>query len=335
MEHLRGEDGARAAAVGPLRPAVERRAEHPVDFDFAAYSCASPQQRAAQLGPGDALELAGCLRDEVVWRARLPTLAPRVLVELEDGGERASSLALDTVWIDADRRVVVLAFRGSVDVAVDDVARVLLEGAPDGDDEALARLRRELPRAVFLHAVREEDFTREPPPEDALRLAKLEAWADAPPEPELPLERYAELAATLAEEREPRAEVLARYDLDEEAWLLEERAWLERVAQAAMDGEDTLALELGRLLAEARAQLARPGDDEQPLEEHAEIAAAMERAADPARLLRERGLTLARWIRAEERWARLAAADPKVAAELEAALAAARAALGPDEEGPA
>ena len=61
-------------------------------------------------------------------------------------------------------------------------------------------------------------------------MAKYETW-HLTPETSLDLEGYATVSAALAKGRD-RSEVLARHELDEDDWVLEEQAWLSRLSEA-------------------------------------------------------------------------------------------------------
>jgi hypothetical protein len=57
------------------------------------------------------------------------------------------------------------------------------------------------------------------------------------------------------------------------------------------------------------------------------VSVLLDEAPDPAAVLRERGLSVPQWMRVDQRFTEEAARDPSVAAEIEAAKAAARASL--------
>jgi len=187
-------------------------------------------------------------------------------------------------------------------------------------------------RVDAAYAIEERDFVADAPSDlDEDAMAAYAAW-DEPVEPTLAVGDYARIAAELAEGKEPRGSTLDRHGLDEDGWALEERAWLDRMASAAMNGDASPTVEYGdRFVAEQDA-LARPEEAKTTLEDYAALRAAMEKTGDPPALLARRSLTLPEWMRLDRRWTRRAADDPEVAARLDRALAAARAAAGDVDE---
>lgn len=77
----------------------------------------------------------------------------------------------------------------------------------------------------------------------AAPAAELVAAARVEPEPDpepIPLERVAAVAAEIAEEKAPRAAVLAKHDLTERAFVASERRWAEAIADEAGQGSSKL-----------------------------------------------------------------------------------------------
>src|SRR5690606_19958548 len=104
-------DGAGMVRVGPI--AGGRADEEP-------YNAAPADQRASLLAPGAELVLAGLLAPGDVVSTQLPTWRPTAYrTEQRDassGWERVA-LACDTLWIDVDRALAVLVWRGRMPAA--------------------------------------------------------------------------------------------------------------------------------------------------------------------------------------------------------------------------
>ncbi|MFT3764215.1 MAG: hypothetical protein QM820_01645 [Minicystis sp.] len=168
------------------------------------------------------------------------------------------------------------------------------------------------------------------------RRGPISTLGELPPEPALSLDDYARTSAELAEKREPRAEVLGRRGLDEATWAVEERAWLEAMAQRATAGDGTLAAEYGEKFVAAQDALAEPHEAARTHADWAEITAAIEVSADLTKELENRGIRLSEWMRLDRRVQRAASEDEAVAEEidtlLDAARARAEAALPEDQE---
>jgi hypothetical protein len=166
----------------------------------------------------------------------------------------------------------------------------------------------------------------ETPDADEMALERMAMWDEAPA-PSLSLERYATIAAEIAEEREPRGAVLERHDLSEDSWALEERAWLEKMGQEALEGDASTAVTYADLFVAAQDALGSPEEQEAMIHEYVAVTAELERADDPMPVLRRWSLSLAQWMRLDRHWSRRAATDERVREELARMLAVERARL--------
>ncbi|MBI4955255.1 MAG: DUF2169 domain-containing protein [Myxococcales bacterium] len=330
--HVHDLDGTTPAVpVGPLPQGAvpPPGAAHPEAFDYAAYCSAALPQRSEPFGRGARLELAGLSpRGSLVLG--LPELAPRVLVRWTGVGDEEVAMNCDTVWVDTDDETVVLVWRGSVDhprdLCVDELV-VALERLDD--DWSWDAITRNALRGTFAFAVEPDhpDPAPEPGTDEVERLqaARYQAHgAMLGAEPARSLEDYALVSAELAEQREPRADTLRRHGLDEDGWLVEERGWLEAMADHALRGDGTLAARYGELFVAAQDRLGAPGEDARTVAEYANLAAALEVADDLAKALERHELTLASWMRLERRFLRAFEADPALESEFQRELAAAR-----------
>jgi hypothetical protein len=178
-------------------------------------------------------------------------------------GDRPIDMICDTLWIDTDRELLVLVWRGQAHAPAEgrDIERIVVSLERDDAPRRRAERERALLRGAGAHAIEPPDLT-DPAAGDGedptLALEKYARWEE-PVEPSLPLDRYAAVAAELAEQREPRREVLDRHGLSEDDWMLEERAWLEKMGDAAMRGDDGPATAYGALFAAARLACAKKG----------------------------------------------------------------------------
>lgn len=303
---------------------------HADDFDLLAYQAAIPELRY-ELDEVTAIRVAGLSADpEEALDVALPELAPRALVDYAQAGVRRGDvrLFLDGIEVDVDLGTVDVTWRGIVETTAAphrDVDRVLIGWAPparwDADAAgAWGEALRELPRGRFRWAVEREDARRgeAPPPlgEEELTMARYETWGhpDAA-EPELEPEQAAAIAAELAEQRWPRAEVLERHKIDEYAWGIEERAWAQRLASVREDASGGPSAEFAAAFQRATDALATPREAEVTAAQYVALAAGMTRG-DPTRVLSEAGLGLSAFGRIDRRFRAMAGADPAFAAEL-------------------
>jgi hypothetical protein len=223
-----------------------------------------------------------------------------------------------------------LVWRG--DVAAEDIGERDRAVVTLGALRPLAERLGARARASVSFALESKDLGAEPDPTDAdiLALERM-ALADDAPQPTLTLDAYATIAAEIAEQRAPLARVLERHGLDEAGWALEERAWLERMAQSLMEGDAELAASWGDRFVAAQDALGSREEQDAMIHEYAAVSAELERADDPMLVLRRWGLSLAEWMRLDRHWSRAAAADPRVRDELERMLAQERARHGEGE----
>lgn len=140
--------------------------------------------------------------------------------------------------------------------------------------------------------------------------------APGEPIPDTPIDgvdfpTYVRISAILAENKAPRAGVLAANGLDEVRWAFVEQGFLLRVATAALRGDPSLASELDRLYVEAQDALG-PTDPIRPLDRYAELVARMESGEPPPQVLASDGLSLADWARLQRAWTRRLAQDAEM-----------------------
>jgi hypothetical protein len=102
------------ALAGPSGPA-------PARMDFGFFNAAPRDQQLDVLRPQDSLVLENLHREHARLETRFPSVRPRAFVvpaEVERGFE--IPLRIDTVWIDSDRAVMTLSWRGLATVDTPD-----------------------------------------------------------------------------------------------------------------------------------------------------------------------------------------------------------------------
>lgn len=326
---LRSVDLLPAEPVGP-RPSRELLTAHPQGFDFAEYKVGPETQQLGAAPLGWELTLTGLSPRAHKRTLRIPNRAPVAWVDSSRGRGEPLEMWCDTVWIDTDRELLVLVWRGVIEVPSlgdDGVERVVVTLSSGGREPELADVARDLVRGAFEPAAElpdldDEDISRYAAEEAA--LAQYELWDDAP-EPSISLEAYAAASAALAEGQGDRKAVLRGLGLDEKTFLQEERAWLTKMGDAAMSGDSALALRYGELFVAAQDGLAGPREGSETASKYAVLKVDMDDADDPAALLRDREMTLPAWMRMDRRWTRRAKDDTELQAEIERHMRAYRA----------
>ncbi len=107
----------RAEKLGgaPMLRAGWENAPLPWTIDPAFFNVAPPDQRLKALRPNEAIMLFGLLRDRERFGMRLPGVQPRAFAQNGSEG-RDVPLSADTLWIDADRKLLTVTWRGQVPV---------------------------------------------------------------------------------------------------------------------------------------------------------------------------------------------------------------------------
>jgi hypothetical protein len=324
--------------IGPIRAREpDPIREHADDFDYAAYQSASPPQRATAVEPDEIIDTTGLTRGGERRWLQLPSVVPTVSAEIR-GEERDVELVCDTLWLDVDRELCVVSWRGGVAVPDrgESVARLAVWLSPMGKTLPLDARLAELQRGALGFALRpgeepELAHARDDDERQTLQMARYATWSSKAPEPRLTLGEYATITAELGEWPDARARTLDAHRLDEDTWTVEERAWLEKMGQAALDGDATIADQFSKLFVDAQDALASDEERRQSLEEYAEIKVAIDDAEDPGAALGAAKLSIGRWLRMERRWDAAVRADPAVGDRLEQKLAELRAIGGTRE----
>lgn len=176
-----------------------------------------------------------------VPRISAETFAARFWVDME----------LDTVLVDTDEERIEVVWRGQVPSSADSIERLVVSLEPDDDElRPLIDVYRDLQRGHFFFAAEAEPPEPDAAGEILLQAARYSTW-DLTPNPSVSLEDYIAVAAQLSAQPTSRGEVLQQHGFDEDGWLLEERAWLERVADASSNGDDAFVDKYGYLLQQA------------------------------------------------------------------------------------
>ncbi len=324
---------------------------HEDGFDYDFYQSAQLPMQFDGMPVDVPLVLDGLFEPHVRVDTMLPAIAPRLFFDpaQPEDPPRDILMRLDTILVDAARRVVDLTWRGFLKLpraprAACERLVIAWISPSTWDDERAAEtwqeLLRELPRGQFFWATERSDVLegKEPPPlsDDEEIMARFASWdQSSAPSPELPAEQRARIAAELAEQREPRKDVLLRHGLDEHTWALEERATLEELSHPPTSPEQAANQEAyARAFLAAQESFKRPVEDGVSAADFARIVAAAE-YGEHEKVLSELSLGLGAVFRLERRFREAAKLDPNAALELELELALARERRAKAERAPA
>ncbi len=166
--YLRAHDG-RPERVGPLAPWSPERAELArrggigpdglpaasaprVDFDY--YNAAPPDQQIEGLPRAVAFTLEGLVRRGARRRVELPGARAKVFCARREEVPFEVPLTCDTLWIDTDREICALTWRGLVVVgrSEDEPLRLIVALEPTGAAMTWHSVRAELDRALHTRA---------------------------------------------------------------------------------------------------------------------------------------------------------------------------------------
>jgi hypothetical protein len=252
--HVRGLDGSNQAPVGPIAPRdveTDGSARPLAVSPWDGVSCtvnildrgvqfAAAGQTCAFLDPAARIELDGLVAGGGKRVLSLPGVMPLVLYQGRHG-RCAVTMVIDTLLIDTDSGRLSLVWRGQVAEDAFAAPNVALVAAlADGQQvPSLTDVLRHQARGHFSRAQVPRDAGVPPAPIQDLELeiARRRALVFTP-DPRMDLRQYGKIAAELAC-AEDRRVVLARHHMDEDEWMLEERAWLEYLASAVKAGDDT------------------------------------------------------------------------------------------------
>ncbi|MBI4954995.1 MAG: DUF2169 domain-containing protein, partial [Myxococcales bacterium] len=120
----------RRALLGRHAAAWSRRAWNaevlPTDIDGGYFNAAPPDQRVEEIRPNERMLLEFLHPDEPHLVTQLPGLRPRAFIE-RAGAVRELPLRADTLWIDTDRAVCCVTWRGRVELESEhEAGRVLV-----------------------------------------------------------------------------------------------------------------------------------------------------------------------------------------------------------------
>ncbi len=303
-----GEDDE-PAPLGPTQPPGHDDTWHGEDFDYTCYNAAHPLQRTDAIDPAAPVRLTGLSRGCPTRFVKLPGLVPQAWVNDRFRGLRPVELKADTLWLDVDRELAVLVWRGDVEVIENgsELERIVVSldraDRPRSHEQVLPLLQ----RAKVAYAARPVDLEpgAEPIPtdDDVLRLHRYKTWRSRAPQPEISIEQYATISAELAECATPaeRRDVMECHGFDEDGWTIEERAWLEKMTEGAFDGDAGLATVYSDHFIQAQDALAQAKEAKRGFAEYLDIAEAMAQTAAPQKALADYGLTLPMWMRLDRR----------------------------------
>lgn len=307
---IRSPDGLLSAPpVGPVKTRREVREPlvHPEGFDFIEYASGPESQRMKSAPAGWSVTLRGLSPRAEKRVLQLPDITPLVWLDTEADRGAEVEMACDTVWIDTDRELCTMVWRGFIEIPSiehDSVDRIFLALARGDEAKGLADVRRDLARSAFEPAVELDDFEDESAREraaDEAVFAQFESWHEGT-EPAISLEAYAALAAASAEGPDARARALTAHRLDEKGFGVEERAWLMKLGDLAMQGDVSTAVRFGELFVAAQDALAAPDEGRESEEQYAALKVDIDDARDTTQALAARDITLSKWMRMDRRW---------------------------------
>jgi hypothetical protein len=317
--HVREPHGEHPIRVGPATAAREPPG---ATFEYLApetQQTAPEGQQLESVALDAAVTLTGLSPSSASIAFELPGLEPHIYVDDGFDDLEPIPLALDAFLVDADFQRLALTWRGPVPHRFVDhgrVERFLVSIERTREPRSVEAIRSATPRGHFFFAAEETDDVDGDPEE--LDVARYEALEHAAA-PSIGLERYAQVTAELAEKTEPRERVLDRHGFDEHTWTIEERAWMQRMAERVREGDGTEANRFAELFVDAQDGLA---DEAEPrdLADYARLKRALRSTDEPEALLETEGVPMAEWMRLERHWLREAGRDPQVAEDLVAAL---------------
>ena len=323
----------------PLGPAPPR-------FDFAFFNAAPADQQMELLRPGTPISLAHLHPRYALLETRLPAMRPQVFRAPPEGTPRARveeiALRCDSLWIDTDRAVAVVTWRGLTDVgrSAAGVGRIFVSADPHGKklrwDQVEKRLGDHVLPTLRLgpDGLPPEEPDDAPPPDplarrhDTVKGARPAEGAAAAERPEEAPESSPWDEPTHSLHRgldDDRTQALP--ELSTRAPPSKRRAVVTPVAVTPVAVTPVAVTPAAPLSAGPRSAVPRPAAGrpavEVDVETYARLQLAVERG-EVGGMLTELQLTLGDLVRIQGAWARRVGASPRLAAELARAVEAAR-----------
>lgn len=99
---------------GTFSPAGWNERPLPENFDFEYFQAAPPDQQLERVRPDERLVLENLHPVHAHLETRLPGVCPRAVVHRASGEREDVTLVADTLWIDSDRGIACVVWRGSI-----------------------------------------------------------------------------------------------------------------------------------------------------------------------------------------------------------------------------
>ncbi len=135
-------DAVEAADAG----GVAARGPAPAGFDFAFYNAAPRDQQIDRIDGGDPLLLVNLNREHPRLETRLPDVRAKAFLVSADMAHGAEiALRCDTIWIDTDRALVALSWRGTLAVTPPDeeaLGTLVVAAEPKGSEIGYAQIEK-------------------------------------------------------------------------------------------------------------------------------------------------------------------------------------------------
>lgn len=332
----------------------------PARFDFGFFNAAPADQQLDLLRPGMPLVLDNLHPERARLETRLPAVRPQVFHVPPLGASRARVeeivLRCDTLWIDTDRCLLTLTWRGLADapLGVAGLGTMVVDADPTGAklrwDDVASRLRGvtrakaqdvavQDPLAVRYDGMRDppeappdpalvDEVTFDAPTADTRLPVKVEppprSAAPRPtpasaPRKELGIERYAAVCAELARKGADRAGVLRAHHLTEPSFKLLEAHWKKALARAEEARASALSFAYDAAYVAAQQRVGKPVG----VREYARIQVAIEQG-EVGRVLADLELELGDLVRLSRVWNKRLAESLELSDELELAIERAR-----------
>ncbi|MCK6590181.1 MAG: DUF2169 domain-containing protein, partial [Polyangiaceae bacterium] len=110
----------------------------PEGLDYSYFQSAPPDQQVSELRPNERITLENLHPDHSRLMTSLPGIRPRVLVERATGEQEEVALIADTLFIDTDRGICTLVWRGRVGLrSADEKGRITVSIAEDAPDSVV------------------------------------------------------------------------------------------------------------------------------------------------------------------------------------------------------
>lgn len=132
----------------------------PEHFDFDYFQSAPPDQQIAEIRPKETLMLEHLHPTHALLSTSLPGIVPRAVVHRASGEREDVTLVADTLWIDTDRGICCVVWRGTVGLYHADESGIIAVALLEQADTVMENAENDLLESIPVDLVDEDELAQ-------------------------------------------------------------------------------------------------------------------------------------------------------------------------------